>query len=119
MPTTKSMTRVWLALAGTIVLAACQSENQVLGNEQGAAMDAAVRRGQFEMGCPTAAGTVISSNVLQPALWGGIERAEYTIGVQGCGKRATYVSVCPIASFGSNNCFAAAGLTNATIGQRL
>ena len=30
--------------------------------------------------------------MLQPVLWGGIEHAEYTIGVQGCGRRATYVS---------------------------
>ena len=66
-------------------------------------MTAALRRGQFELGCPTASGTILSRNVLQPVLWGGVERAEYTIGVQGCGKRATYISVCPVASFGSNN----------------
>ena len=118
MPMTVSMNRLWLVLAVTICVAACQTENQMLSNEQGTAMNAAVRRGQFEMGCPAAAGTVISSNVLQPALWGGIERAEYTIGVQGCGKRATYVSVCPIASFGSNNCFAAAGLSNPNMSLR-
>src|SRR6185312_10179314 len=117
MQTTVATKRVWLVLAGTIFVTACQTENQMLGNEQGAAMNAAVHRGQFEIGCPTATGTVLSSNVLQPALWGGVERAEYTIGVQGCGKRATYVSVCPIASFGSNNCFAVAGRNNPNIGQ--
>lgn len=118
MPMTASIFRVWLVLAGTIFVAACQTESQTLGNEQGSAMNAAVRRGQFELGCPTAAGTVLSSNVLQPVLWGGTERAEYTIGVQGCGKRATYISICPIASFGTNNCFATAGLNNPNIGQR-
>ena len=117
MPMTVSVNRVWLVLAGTIFIAGCQTESQTLGNEQGTAMNAAVRRGQFELGCPTATGTVISSNVLQPVLWGGVEHAEYTIGVQGCGKRATYVSVCPVAAFGSTNCFAAAG-NNSLIGQR-
>jgi len=47
----------------------------------------------------------LSSNVLQPVLWGGQERAEYTVGVSGCGKRATYVVVCAL---GSPSCFAAA-----------
>jgi hypothetical protein len=119
MPMTATMNRVWLVLAGTIFVTACQTEKQTLGNEQGTAMSAAVRRGQFELSCPTATGTVLSSNVLQPVLWGGIEHAEYTIGVQGCGRRATYVSICPIAAFGTNNCFAGAGLSNASVGQRL
>ena len=118
MPMTAFTKRVCLVLAGTIFVAACQTESQTLGNDQGAAISAAVRRGQFELGCSTATGTVLSSNVLQPVMWGGIERAEYTIGVQGCGKRATYVSVCPIASFGSNNCFAAAGLNNPNISRQ-
>ena len=34
----------------------------------------------------------------------GIEREEYTIGVQGCGQRRTYVVICPQ---GGDNCFAA------------
>lgn len=119
MPKTISINRIWLMLAGTMLVAACQGETQTLNNEQGSAMSAAVRRGQFELGCPSATGSVLSSNVLQPLAWGGLEHAEYTIGVQGCGKRATYVSICPIAAFGSNNCFAGAGLNNASIGQRL
>jgi hypothetical protein len=69
-----------------------------LGDERAVAMQAAFRRGQFELACPNAAGTVLSQNLLQPALYGGLERAEYTIGVAGCGKRAVYVRVCQIGS---------------------
>jgi hypothetical protein len=74
-----------------------------LANEQTVAMQAAVRRGQFGLGCPSASGTVLSQNLLQPALYNGRKRAEYTIGVAGCGKRAVYISVCQI---GSVACFA-------------
>lgn len=45
-------------------------------------------------------------NLLQPVVWGGLERAEYTVGVEGCGQRKTYIVVCQL---GSISCFAAAG----------
>ncbi|MFO1361552.1 MAG: hypothetical protein U1F45_03630 [Burkholderiales bacterium] len=93
-----------LALAGA-VLAGCQSDAQILASEQAVATQAATRRGQFEMGCPQAAGTILSSNLLQPVVWGGLERAEYTVGVEGCGLRKTYIVVCQL---GSPACFAAA-----------
>jgi hypothetical protein len=86
------------------LLAGCQTPTQTLAKEQDVAMQAAVRRGQFELACPNAAGTVLSSNLLQPASFNGFERAEYTIGVAGCGKRAVYISVCQV---GSVACFAA------------
>jgi hypothetical protein len=73
-----------------------------------------VRRGQFELGCPTATGTVLSSNLLQPVLYGGFEHAEYTIGVSGCGRRAVYVSVCQV---GSVACFAANPRGSAVVSQ--
>jgi hypothetical protein len=94
------------ACAATVGLAACQSDAQILANEQGVAMQAAVNRGRFEMNCPQAQGSVLSSNVLQPIVWGGMERAEYTIGVAGCGQQRTYVVVCQL---GSPACFAATG----------
>src|SRR5690349_19752385 len=71
------------ALALVSVVAGCQSPSQILASERDVAMQAAVRRGQFELSCPTATGTVLSSNILQPALYGGFEHAEYTIGVSG------------------------------------
>jgi hypothetical protein len=39
-------------------------------------------------------------------VWGGLERAEYTVGVEGCGVRRTYIVICQL---GSPACFAASG----------
>lgn len=85
--------------------AGCQSDAQILASEQAVAMQTATRRGQFELSCPSATGTLLSSNLLQPVVWGGLERAEYTVGVEGCGVRRTYVVICQL---GSPACFAAA-----------
>lgn len=78
-----------------IPLGGCETTQQVLAADDGAAIDAATRRGRWELECPAATGTVLSSTMLQPILWGGIERAEYQVGVAGCGKRTTYVVLCP------------------------
>jgi hypothetical protein len=92
------------AVALMLALTGCQSATQALADEQSVAMQAAVRRGQFELSCPTATGTVLSRNLLQPVLYGGFEQPEYTIGVAGCGRRAVHISVCQV---GSVACFAA------------
>jgi len=85
----------------------CATQAQFLDGKQAAAMDTAVRRGQFEMNCPGATGTLLSREVVQPALQGpvvaGLQRAEYTIGVAGCDKRTTFVVICPE---GGDGCFA-------------
>jgi hypothetical protein len=108
-----AQTRLFFAGASSLlVLAGCQSQSQILASEQEVATQTAVRRGQFELGCPEATGSVLSSNMLQPVLWGGEERAEYTIGVSGCGKRSVYVVVCPL---GSSGCFATSGRGNPEI----
>ena len=96
-----TIVRTICALGAVWTLAGCQSQTQTLADERTVAMQAAVRRGQFELACPSASGTVLSQNLLQPVLYGGQERAEYTIGVAGCGKRAVYVSVCQIGSVAS------------------
>ncbi len=111
--------RTMMVLAGLVIVAGCQGETQTLNKEQDEAMNAAARRGRFEMGCPSATGTVLSRNVLQPAAWGGIERAEYTIGMDGCGKRSTYVSVCPVEAIGTSNCFAASAVDNSRTGSSI
>ena len=89
----------FLVSCAALAAAGCQSTAQFLDSMQTIAMQTAVRRGQFEMNCPSATGTIISREVIQPALQGpyvgGIQRAEYTIGVAGCGKRTTFVVVCP------------------------
>ncbi len=99
--------RMLLALPlAALLLAGCQTSQQILQSEQATATQVAVSRGQFEMGCPQATGVVLSSNMLQPVAWRGMERAEYTIGVEGCGQRRTYVVICAL---DSPSCFAASG----------
>jgi hypothetical protein len=92
--------------AAAAAVAGCQTDAQILASEQANAVNVAARRGQFEMNCPAATGTVLSSNMLQPVAWRGMERAEYTVGVEGCGQRRTYVVVCAL---DSPSCFAVAG----------
>ena len=99
-------TQSFLALAAAVAAVGCQTEAQQLQSESATAVNTAVRRGQFELGCPAATGSVLSSNMLQPVMWGGIERAEYTIGVAGCNKKMTYVVICPQ---NSDACFAGRG----------
>jgi len=97
-----------VVLAGLAVTTGCVSQQQMLAQKQQMAMTTAASRGQFDMSCPGAEPILLSQEVTQPALqgpWvGGIEREEYTIGVQGCGQRRTYVVICPQ---GGDNCFAA------------
>jgi len=84
------------------VMAGCTSSAQYMKELQPKAIQTAVNRGKFEMNCPEATGTIISEDMLQPALQGGFyvrggpERAEYTVGVAGCGQRATYLVICPL-----------------------
>jgi hypothetical protein len=74
------------------------------------AMSMAVRRGQFELNCPGATGELLSREQVQPLVqtfrYTGVTRDEYTIGVAGCGRRATYIVICPE---DGNSCFAGAG----------
>jgi hypothetical protein len=91
-----------------MVLTGCASSAQFLDGKQPMALKTAVTRGQFELNCPTATGAVLSSEVVQPPMrgpWvGGVERAEYTIGVSGCDKRVVFTVICPD---GGDGCFAA------------
>lgn len=109
-----SYTRPLLILFALLTVAGCQSQGQIIASDQELAIQAAERRGQFELSCPAATGSVLSSNMLQPVLWGGEERAEYTIGVTGCNKRAVYVVICPM---GSTGCFAGDGRAARDVAQ--
>ena len=88
-----------LVLIVAIAMTGCAWQTDFLNSKQPIAMQTAVSRAQFEMNCPGATGTVLSRDVIQPTYqgpWvGGIERAEFTIGVEGCGKRASLVVICP------------------------
>jgi len=95
----------------TLVLAAalggCATPQQQLDSLQGEALTAAQNRGRFELNCPNTREMVLSREIMQPVIqgpWvGGVQRAEYTIGVEGCGQRASFVVICPI---GGSGCFA-------------
>ena len=105
------MTRLWtlVALFGMAAGAAsCATQQQMLAQKQPAAVETALQRGRFDLNCPTATGTVLSQDYIQPAIQGpwvnGMNRVEYTIGVAGCDQRRTYVVIC---QEGTETCFAA------------
>jgi hypothetical protein len=54
----------------------------------------AERRAQFDLDCPGAKGQILNQQSIDPLFFGGPQRAEYTIGVAGCGKRATVTVLC-------------------------
>jgi len=109
------MWRFYLSLGALMatVLSACASGPPFIQKMQATAIDMAVRRGAFELNCPAAKGDLLSSQMLQPVVntfaWTGPERAEYTVGVEGCGKRTTYLVICP--DNGSHACFAGGSRT--------
>jgi|SRR5208282_3040810 len=53
----------------------------------------------FELNYPSATGAIILREAVQPALHGpyerGIQRAEYTVSVEGRNDRATFGALCP------------------------
>ncbi len=97
----------WI-LAMAAMVAGCASGPPFIDQAQPEAMTVAQRRGAFEFNCPAATPQLLTRETLQPISFRfGIERAEYTIGVSGCGQRATYVVICPDQP--GSTCFAAAG----------
>ena len=89
-------TRLLVATACLAGLAGCQSTDQQLDTQQQQAIDTALQRVKFDMNCPSATGQVLSRQMIQPVSFRfGVERAEYTVGVEGCGQRQTIVVVCP------------------------
>ena len=101
-----------IGVAG-LLAAGCASGPPFIDQMQAEAVSMAVRRGQFELQCPSATGQLLSRETLQPLVqtfrYSGPDRAEYTVGVSGCGHNATYVVICP--DNGSMNCFAGGGRT--------
>ena len=89
----------------------CQSTPDWMKSMEPKAIQAAEKRGRFELDCPTATATILNEQDVQPEIravrFQAPDRAVFTIGLQGCNKRATYVVVCP--DDGSGNCFAADG----------
>jgi len=106
------MTARNLAMCAGVLLAGCASQSDFLDTKQSMAVDTALARAKFDMNCPAAQGSVLSRQYIQAPMAGprmvevGVNRAEYTVGVQGCDKRATYVVVC---SEGTEGCIAGDG----------
>ena len=95
-------------LVAALGATACETNTQFLDANQGMAVETAVSRGKFEMNCSAVTPSVLSREVVEPVIVGprayGIDRAEYMIGVSGCGDRKTFVVICPD---GGDGCFAA------------
>jgi hypothetical protein len=83
-------------LLTTFSVTGCQTDAQILAGEQEKATQTALRRGQFELDCPQATGTILSSNLLDRGRLGAYLQAEYTVGVAGCGQRRTYTVICRV-----------------------
>ena len=105
--------RTSLVVAIVILLSGCATGPPFIDAMQPTAINMAERRGAFEMNCPAAKGEVLSRETVEPISFRfGYERAEYTVGVEGCGKRHSYVVICP--DNGSKSCFAGAGRNDST-----
>jgi hypothetical protein len=108
-----------LTVASILAIAGCTSQSQVLQQNQARAVQTAEKRAQFDFSCPEAKGEALSSDYIQPAVQGGrwttvhgVTRLEYTVGVEGCGKKEVYVVMC---QEGTESCFAS--LTRETSGK--
>ena len=103
-----------MPLAALTAISACNT-TPLTTQLQPMAMSYALNRARFDMNCPAATGQVLSSETIQPVLNGplmmGNQRAQYTIGVSGCGQRQTMVVLC---SQGGDGCFAANGNSGGT-----
>jgi hypothetical protein len=91
-----------------LLLGGCQSQQQMVDEMQADATQVAKQRGKFELNCPTATAQVLSKEMIQSEImnprWAPPQRAQYTVGVSGCDKRATYLVVC---AEGGTGCVAA------------
>lgn len=98
--------RTFGILVTAAILAACQTQQQEVGGMRPQAIEVAQKRGAFDLGCPAATAQVLSNEMVQtnsggPLMWNiPPQRAEYTVGVEGCGKRATYYVICAVGGTG-------------------
>ena len=101
----KHAIRIQLLLSSlALALAGCASQESLVESMQPDAVHVAQRRGAFEMSCPAATAVVLSSEMVQaPDLslrFAPPQRAEYTMGVSGCGMKATYLVICAVGGTG-------------------
>ncbi len=95
------------AILAALVAAGCASQQQQVDSMQPDALHVAQRRAAFELNCPAATAEVLSKEMIQSPImnprFAPPQRAEYTVGVAGCGQRATYLVIC---AEGGTGCFA-------------
>lgn len=95
----------------SLAIVSCQSTQEWMASIQPKAIQTAETRGRFELNCPAATASLLNEQDVAPVLqayrYRAPDRGVFTVGVSGCGKRATYVVVCP--NDGSGSCFAADG----------
>ncbi|HEV8018933.1 MAG TPA: hypothetical protein VGP32_10285 [Steroidobacteraceae bacterium] len=112
----RSVSLAVVAIGATLF--GCQSQQQAVDQMQPDAQMVAQRRGAFELNCPSATATVLNKEMMQTAMAGPFynppQRAEYTVGVSGCGKQTTYLVVCAV---GGTGCIAAGARNNAPTQQ--
>ena len=100
-----------VVLAG-LTVAGCASGPPFIEAAQPQAVQTAQRRAQFEWNCQAATGQVLSQEMmtspLQYTRFAPPDRAEYTVGVAGCGQRQTFLVVCT----DGGGCVAVAGRPN-------
>jgi hypothetical protein len=104
---TKAQLSKILPIAALIAVSGC-STTPLTTTLQPQALDFALKRARFDLNCPAATAQVLSSETVQPVLNGplmmGNQRAQYTIGVTGCGNRETLQVIC---AQGGDGCFVA------------
>src|ERR1044072_299258 len=97
---TRTIKRGALGAALCASLVACATQQQMLAERQGEAVQTALSRGRFDLNCPDATATVLSQDFIQPAIQGpwvsGLQRVEYTVGVEGCNQRKVYIILCQV-----------------------
>ena len=108
LPIIKKGALIALSVLAFMSASSCATQQQTLDQRQGSATQTALERAKFEMNCPSANATVLSQDFIQPAIQGpwvnGLQRVEYTVGVEGCNQRKVYVILCQV---GTDTCFAA------------
>jgi len=101
-------------LLAALAVAGCATPPaQILDSMEPTAINTAAQRGRFELNCPDVQATLLSRELMQPAVetirFQGIQRGSFTIGISGCDQRRTYQIICPV---GGDGCFSADTLGN-------
>ena len=97
-----------LLIISALAVAGCASQQSIVDSMEPDALHVAQRRGAFELNCPAATAETLSKEMIQSPMmnprFAPPQRAEYTVGVAGCGQRTTFLVVC---AEGGTGCIAA------------